>query len=96
MQLKGVSTEEEIAQFLEYVEDRPYNDLRYSMDSTRLRQLGWSPQVTWQQGIDKTSEWKCAFNGFKFTFGASLRDIELWIRLIYVDCSVETGKHGCK
>jgi UDP-glucose 4,6-dehydratase len=29
-----------------YVEDRPFNDFRYSVDSTRLRELGWSETFT--------------------------------------------------
>jgi len=53
--LKGVSGDEEIKKFLEFVEDRPYNDLRYSMDSSRLHELGWKPQVSWREGMDQTS-----------------------------------------
>jgi len=44
-----------MSKYLEFVEDRPYNDLRYSMDSSRLHELGWSPQISWQQGMDQTS-----------------------------------------
>ena len=50
-----LKAEEEISRYLEFVEDRPYNDLRYSMDSSRLQKLGWSPRVSWQEGIDQTS-----------------------------------------
>ena len=54
-QLKGILTQEEMSNYLEFVEDRPYNDLRYSMDSTRLHELGWSPQVSWDEGMEQTS-----------------------------------------
>ena len=54
-QLKVVSCEEEVSRYLEFVEDRPYNDLRYAMDSSRLHRLGWSPRVSWQEGMDQTS-----------------------------------------
>jgi len=32
--------------FLEYVEDRPFNDFRYSIDSTELNKLGWVEKYT--------------------------------------------------
>lgn len=56
LKMKNTSSDDEVQNFLEFVEDRPYNDLRYSMDSSRLHQLGWTPQVTWQQGIEQTSK----------------------------------------
>jgi len=44
-----------MSKYLEFVEDRPYNDLRYSMDSSRLHELGWRPRVPWQEGMEQTS-----------------------------------------
>ena len=29
-----------------YVEDRPFNDFRYSVDRTRLMELGWEEKYT--------------------------------------------------
>jgi dTDP-glucose 4,6-dehydratase len=55
--LKGAKTDDEINCYLEYVEDRPFNDLRYSMDSTRLHQLGWRPTVMWDDGLEMTISW---------------------------------------
>jgi dTDP-glucose 4,6-dehydratase len=41
-----------------YVDDRLAHDFRYSLSSTRLKQeLGWSPQVSFDKGIDRTVEW---------------------------------------
>jgi UDP-glucose 4,6-dehydratase len=31
--------------WVEYVEDRPFNDFRYAIDSTKLRELGWKEVV---------------------------------------------------
>ena len=31
---------------IEFVEDRPFNDFRYSVDTTRLRELGWVEKFT--------------------------------------------------
>ncbi|KXS21925.1 dTDP-D-glucose 4,6-dehydratase [Gonapodya prolifera JEL478] len=42
---------------LEFVEDRAFNDSRYAIDSGKLRGLGWSPAVSFQEGIAKTIAW---------------------------------------
>ncbi|WP_461863568.1 dTDP-glucose 4,6-dehydratase [Thermococcus sp.] len=43
---------------IEFVEDRPGHDLRYSLDSTKIReQLGWRPRHSFKEGIKKTVEW---------------------------------------
>ena len=52
--MKGAKNEEDIAQWLDYTEDRPYNDYRYPMDSSKLKSLGWSPRVNWEEGIERT------------------------------------------
>ncbi len=41
-----------------YVADRPGHDLRYAIDPARIRsELGWSPSVTLEQGLEKTVQW---------------------------------------
>jgi len=42
---------------IKYVEDRPGHDLRYSLDSSKLRKLGWKPQVKLDVGLSRTIEW---------------------------------------
>lgn len=43
---------------IEFVEDRPGHDLRYSLDSTKIReQLGWRRRHKFEEGIKKTVEW---------------------------------------
>jgi len=40
------------------VPDRPGHERRYLLDSTRLRtELGWSPSITWDQGVPATVQW---------------------------------------
>jgi dTDP-glucose 4,6-dehydratase len=39
------------------VADRAGHDRRYSLDTTKLRGLGWSPQVEFEQGLADTVEW---------------------------------------
>ncbi len=42
---------------LRHVEDRPGHDRRYSLDSARLRALGWRPERTFEDGLAETVEW---------------------------------------
>lgn len=43
---------------MEFVEDRPGHDLRYSLDSAKLSQeLGWKPLRNFEQGIEETVGW---------------------------------------
>lgn len=37
--------------------DRPGHDRRYAVDCTRLRELGWAPQVDFDQGVARTVAW---------------------------------------
>lgn len=41
-----------------YVTDRAGHDLRYAIDSTKLKnELGWEPSLQFEEGIEKTVEW---------------------------------------
>ena len=41
-----------------YVTDRAGNDLRYAIDSTKLKnELGWEPSLQFEEGIEKTVRW---------------------------------------
>lgn len=41
-----------------YVTDRAGHDLRYAIDSTRLKtELGWEPSLQFEEGIEKTIKW---------------------------------------
>jgi dTDP-glucose 4,6-dehydratase len=43
---------------IEFVEDRKGHDLRYSVDWTKIkRELGYEPQVSFEDGLDKTVKW---------------------------------------
>jgi len=43
---------------IQSVEDRPGHDRRYALDSSKIRrELGWSPLVSFEDGIRKTIEW---------------------------------------
>ena len=41
-----------------YVTDRAGHDLRYAIDSSKLRDnLGWKPSVTFEEGLEQTVRW---------------------------------------
>ena len=43
------------------VPDRPGHDRRYLLDSSKLRrELGWEPEVGWEDGLRETVEWYAA------------------------------------
>ena len=42
---------------IEFVADRPGHDLRYSVDTTKVRALGWKPQKSFEEALDATIAW---------------------------------------
>lgn len=42
---------------IDFIEDRPGHDLRYSLSSARLEALGWKAEVGFDQGIEDTFAW---------------------------------------
>ena len=53
--LKLIGKPEDLLQF---GEERPGEDLRYSLDSSKIRnELGWKPKISIDDGLKKTVEW---------------------------------------
>lgn len=45
-------------QLIAYVNDRPGHDLRYAIDASKInKELGWSPSVNFEQGLERTIDW---------------------------------------
>ena len=45
-------------QLITYVKDRAGHDLRYAIDSTKLKnELGWEPSLQFEEGLEKTIDW---------------------------------------
>jgi dTDP-glucose 4,6-dehydratase len=42
---------------IEFVADRPGHDYRYALDISRITTLGWEPQVTFGEGLERTVRW---------------------------------------
>ncbi len=46
------------AGLITFVKDRAGHDLRYAIDSSRLKsELGWAPSLRFEEGIEKTVDW---------------------------------------
>ena len=46
------------SKLITYVDDRAGHDLRYAIDSTKLKdELGWEPSLQFKEGIEKTVSW---------------------------------------
>ena len=52
---------EGVAQYkdlITYVKDRPGHDVRYAIDASKIeKELGWTPEETFETGLRKTVEW---------------------------------------
>ncbi|HTZ18065.1 MAG TPA: dTDP-glucose 4,6-dehydratase [Dissulfurispiraceae bacterium] len=49
---------EELAGLITFVADRPGHDLRYAIDTSKIRrELGWEPKETFETGLAKTVRW---------------------------------------
>ena len=42
---------------VEYVTDRPGHDFRYSLDSSKLRKMGWKPRYSFDDALEETVTW---------------------------------------
>ncbi len=49
---------ESYSDLISFVTDRPGHDLRYAIDASKIgKDLGWTPQETFESGMRKTVEW---------------------------------------
>jgi len=42
---------------IQFVNDRPGHDFRYSLNCDKIHGLGWKPQVGFEEGLQKTIDW---------------------------------------
>ena len=47
----------EMDRYIEYVEDRKYNDKRYNISFNKLLSLGWKQEVFLEEGLKKTVDY---------------------------------------
>ena len=52
------SSQKSYSSLLTFVKDRPGHDMRYAIDASKIqKELGWTPQETFESGIRKTVQW---------------------------------------
>lgn len=42
---------------IDFVEDRLGHDRRYSIDTSKIRGLGWAPKKNFEEALDETVAW---------------------------------------
>ena len=45
------------SEWIEFSKDRPFNDLRYAVDCTKLKNLGWRQRTSFKDGLELTVKW---------------------------------------
>ena len=65
---------------IKYVADRPGHDKRYSLDSSKIKALGWRPGHTFDQALEKTVKWYVENEGWwrKLKSGEYLEYYRKW------------------
>lgn len=46
-----------ISPFVDFIEDRPFNDCRYCVDTQKIDKLGWTQKIPFSKGLGDTLEW---------------------------------------
>lgn len=44
-------------ELIEFVDDRPGHDQRYALETKKIKDLGWEPQIAFEQGLERTIEY---------------------------------------
>lgn len=55
--IKTIKEDDNIYSYVEFIEDRPFNDLRYSVSNKKLVSLGWKESISFEEGLRSTIEW---------------------------------------
>ena len=51
MLIKMIKNTEEYDEWIEYIEDRPYNDQRYYISNQKLKDLGWNITIKFEDRL---------------------------------------------
>jgi dTDP-glucose 4,6-dehydratase len=71
---------------IEFRGDRPGQVFRHTGNSDKIRdRLGWKPETTWQEGLDKTIEW--------YVNNRSWWETQMWMRTIPIITASGTREH---
>ena len=53
MLIKKIQSTDDSSEWITYIEDRPFNDQRYYISNQKLKELGWTIQIPFEEGLDK-------------------------------------------
>ena len=51
--IKKIKKTDKFEDWIEYIEDRSFNDKRYLIDNEKLKDLGWEQKINLEEGINK-------------------------------------------
>ena len=54
--IKKIKNSENYGEYIEYIEDRPFNDQRYYISNSKLKALGWEITIDFENGINDLIE----------------------------------------
>lgn len=49
-----------IPDFVDFHKTRPGHDMRYALDGSKMRDMGWTPELTFEESLDKTIKFSVA------------------------------------
>ncbi len=74
----------EFKKLITFVKDRPGHDLRYALDSSKIKEeLGWQPKETFSSGLRKTVRWY--LNNTEWVNAIKIGEYTKWIERNYAD-----------
>jgi len=57
MLVKSIKNDTDTSKYIEYVEDRKFNDFRYNVNTESLKSLGWCEKTPFAEGLARTIDW---------------------------------------
>jgi dTDP-glucose 4,6-dehydratase/UDP-glucose 4,6-dehydratase len=51
--IKKIKYTDEHEKWIEYIDDRPFNDVRYYISNSKLKALGWEIETRFMDGLDR-------------------------------------------
>lgn len=54
--IRCMGMEDRMESLITFVPDRVFNDLRYTIDTSKVLALGWKEEVTFEEGLRQTVE----------------------------------------
>jgi UDP-glucose 4,6-dehydratase len=60
-----IKNDSDYLQYADFIEDRLFNDFRYCINTTKLKELGWKEQIPFAKGLKDTINWYSDLNNIK-------------------------------